>query len=367
MLKVQPVAAACRVAKQHFHFTPVPRLHHRRPIELPGLGEFLEDALLVMLVAVEHQQVLPGVDVHYFGQSVQLGLVNGYDIAFIVVHRTVGHLKQLSCDSGGGIALNGVGHLEQLLVVLGVQLLKAGLLLQQGDDLLLLQLVIGLSGLPIHGDRDGVVNDGRQLQPVLRAHAQAQVFQLPVDGLLGTHAQPPLIHDVAFVSAGGEVAHPVVADPLAQPLAAVQQEDLGPQVKVAVWCGSAGQAPHHLAQGRYLLQGLEPLAVGVLETGQLVQHQSVEGPLAFELLQQPDHIVPAQHIDVGRCLEGFDSLLLGARDHADPELLKLVPLGHFLLPDVLGHVLRGDDQHLVYVELIFHELPDDPQGRYGFT
>ena len=123
---------------------------------------------------------------------------------------------------GGGIGLNGGGHQLQLCDVSRVQLLDSCDVFQQRYDLVLLESLVVLSGLLSHLYVDRVVDDGREGQPVLCAHAQAQATELSVDGLSCSYSQPPLVYDVALVRAHGEIAGAVVSDVLPETFAAVQ-------------------------------------------------------------------------------------------------------------------------------------------------
>lgn len=94
--RFSPCPGAGRMAEEQRDLPGVPVRHVGGSPQLPGLGEALEDAGLVVLVGVEDQQVLPLIGLHQLGEGGQLLLMDGDDRAVVIVDGTVRHLEELS-------------------------------------------------------------------------------------------------------------------------------------------------------------------------------------------------------------------------------------------------------------------------------
>ena len=331
------------MTEEHLDLSVVPVGHVSRGLHLPSLGEALKDAGFVVLIGIEDKQVLPLVGFHQLREGGQLLLVDGDDRAIVVIDRAVRHLEELPGENCRCIRLDSGGHLSQFIGLPGVQLPVSVSLLKERDHLLRLQLLIGLTGRGVHTDVDGIVKNGRQGQPVLGAHGETEVPEFPINGVLGTQPQTPLIDHVALMSTGGEVAHPVVPHPLPQPLASVQQVELGPEVQVSVGGWSSGKA-HHVAHSLDgLLQGLPSLCGSGLEGRQLIQDHHIIGEPAAQEIHKPDHVLPVDDVQIGRGADGSLSLLSGASDDTASNAHQVIPLLALLRPDVVGDILGCDD------------------------
>jgi hypothetical protein len=116
-----------------------------------------------------------------------------------------------------------------------------------------------------------------------------------------------------------------------------------------------------------LTQSLPPLGGVVLETGQLIEDDHVEGQHSIELVQKPYHVLPVDDVQVGVCVESLAALSGSARDDGALDGGSVIPLRAFLRPDILCYVFRGDDQSLTDGEVIPQVVGKDGEGNDGFT
>ena len=283
------------VAEQHGDFSAVPRLgvcdagEHRR------LGELLKDALLVVLVGVEDQQIVSRTCVGDLFESLELGVVDRDHVALVVVDRAVRHLKELTGQRRRHVSPDRGGHLVQRLGVVHVQLGVAVLLLQQRNDLVALKLLVPPPRLAIQLHADRVVHG---LGPVGVCNGQAQVAQLTVNRGLRPCAQFPLVDDVSLVRAHREVARAVFAHCAPEMPAPVQQVHLRPEVQISVRRGRAGQADHVAHLLDCLLDAAPALRALAFEAGELVDDDHVIRQHALQLIHEPHKVVPPDDVQI---------------------------------------------------------------------
>ena len=132
------------------------------------------------------------------------------------------------------------------------------------QQVVLLQLLVGRLGRLVQHHRDVVDDLLWQSQVVGGFEAQDDVLDTTLHRFGG-----PVLWLVAVLG-GPEVVLAVVGDVPAQPLALIQQVDLGPEVQQAVGPRRAGQLHHFVHSGPHGFQGFEPLGCVVLEAGRFV-------------------------------------------------------------------------------------------------
>ena len=295
-------------------------------VTVDGVTRPLPQPVTVMLEGVEHQSVLPVELLHQLHKSVDFAVMDMDGVPVPVVNCPVAKLQELVRQDAGALGRYGVFvHLQQQVR---------------------LQLGIGFLGRSVECHRNVVMYDVRQGEVVAGLHADADV----ADGSLN-HLEAALLRVVAedgrAVSlAGNEVPGAICAQRPAQPYTAVQQVNLRPQVFKAVAGWSAGQLHDSANPAADQPQGLEPLALGVLEARTLVQHHHVERPRIFEVLDQPRHVLAVYHVGVCRRCQCSQPLLDRTENWHDPHHLQLVPLRGLRSPRGLGHLLRRDDERL---------------------
>ena len=321
--------------QQHINLSVVPGLlilHgfvDPHPEVLAVLFQRLQDAVTVMLVAVESQAVLSVQLLQQLQIGLQLAVMDRHDVTIIAIHSTVAHLQEFSHKNGGR------GGGDDILVHLQQQVT--------------LKLVIGPAGFGIQQHRHLMLDEVRQLQVVLRFHGDADVRNgiqhsalRTVFGLVGKNlCAAPLVRVKITLTVG--------AQGLPQALSAVQQVNLCPQVNEALRGRRAGQQDHPLDETPHPPHGFPALALAVLKAGALIKHHHVKGPGLFVVVHQPLHIFPVDDIDVRRSVEGFDALGGAAQHHRGAEVLEVVPLGGLLAPGGLCHLFGSHYQDLLHL------------------
>ena len=141
---------------------------------------------------------------------------------------------------------------------------------------LVVQLPLGCGHFHLVIDK----NTLRHLQIVHGLHGYRDVGDTLVDlflcsrsGNVGEHHTGGGVHGASL-----EIALPESSDKPAQPLPAVQDANLGPEVHETIGCGCAGQADPAFDKRAHLPQPLEPLALIILERRKLVDYHAVEVP-----------------------------------------------------------------------------------------
>ena len=209
-----------------------------------------------------------------------------------------------------------------------------------------LKLCVGFCRRSVKSYRHIVHQHIRQGQVVRCFHADADV----ADGLLN-HLETAVLWRViencrAVSPAGDEVFVPISAEGLAQPCAAVQEINLRPQILKPVAGRSTRQLHDALYSAAHQLQGFEPLALGVLETGTFIQYHHVKRPRIFEMLDQPLHVLTIHHIDIRRRSQSTDTLLRCTENRNDPHHFQVLPLLRLRSPRGLRNLFRCDDEGL---------------------
>ena len=109
-------------------------------------------------------------------------------------------------------------------------------------------------------------------------------------------------------------------------------------------------------------ESLPPLRLCRLETAQLVDDHDREGPLAAQIIHQPDDVLPVDDVDVRRGGQSLLPLLGGSHDAGDAQVVQVLPLGRLLAPGVLRHALRSDDQDRPRLQAVVEQQVDGGQG-----
>ena len=329
-LKVQPVAAARRVGKQHVNLAVVPigLILCLRVDTHPQVRpcQSCQQPVTVMLEGVEHQSVLPVQLLNQLHEGVDFAVVNLNSVPVLIVDGPVAKLQEFVRQDAGALGCDGVFvHLQQ----------------QVG-----LQLGVGFLSRCIEGHRNVVMYHIRQGEVVAGLHADADVADRPLYHLEAALFRVVAENGRAVPLAGYEVPVTICAQRPTQPHTAVQQINLRPQVFKAVAGRGAGQLHNPVNPAADQPQGFEPLALAVLETAALVQHHHVERPRIFEVLDQPRHVLPVYHIDIRRRSQGSHPLLGRTENWHDAQHLQLVPFLGLRRPRGLGHLLRRYDEWL---------------------
>ena len=145
--------------QQHVHLSAVPGVLILHALVDPhpqlGLGQALQDAVPVVLVAVECQSGLPVNALQQLHVGLQLAVMHRHDLALAAVHRPVAELQEFPGEDPGGASGDDVFvNLQQQVT---------------------LKLLIGLFGLAVQQDGDLMGDVFRQLQVVLRFHGDANI------------------------------------------------------------------------------------------------------------------------------------------------------------------------------------------------
>ena len=231
-----------------------------------------------MLKLIEHQHRL--VDLfHGFKECLHLAVMQFMHLALLVIYRTVTQLQELPGQHTRRSRCHPVifRHLEQLFP---------------------LQRVIGLLGrfIKLHGDL--LCDAVRQFQIVRRFHADTDIRYLAEYHLIRAGFQLVAPHLITVALVRQEIHIPVNTDRPAQPLPAIKQEYLAPEVSQPMRGRGSGQFNQPLDFRPYRFQGSEPLRFGVFETGGFIQHHTVKRPLQTNLFHQPLHVVPVDHVNI---------------------------------------------------------------------
>ena len=201
---------------------------------------------------------------------------------------------------------------------------------------------------PVHGQL-------RHFQVIRGLHGNADVADQLIDLLLRALPQLIRVHDLPVPLIRHKELFPVVGHEPTKALPHVQQVHLRPQVDQGIGRGRAGQPDHPAAQGAHLFERLEPLCLGQLEGGQLVNHQRVKAPCG--MLHQPADIFPVDDIDHGFPGKRRPALLFAAHHQRVGQPLQMFPLGNLPRPCVLGHALGSNHQHTAHIKAVQQQIP----------
>ncbi len=201
----------------------------------------LRNAGTVMLEPVRDQHWLPVCRLNQILQHFQLPAVNHAGFLVLVIYSAVAHLEQLIGQRCR------IGRID-------VAILKR-------DNQILLQLVVQLPFLTIHLDLMVHIETLRHLQVVDRLHGNGDIGYPFVDLLLGARSRNVGEYDTCcrIHRAGFEIGIPKAADETSQPLPAIQDTNLRPQVHQAVRCWCTCQSDPALHKWTYLPEVLESL------------------------------------------------------------------------------------------------------------
>lgn len=124
------------------------------------------------------------------------------------------------------------------------------------------------------------------------------------------------------------------------------------EVFVAVAGRSAGQARGPVELVRDLAKRLDPVRAGVLHLADLVPDNPVKrhrtillDEIGLKRLGHPAKVLIVDHVDVSRAQQRPGALVLGAHDHAELQVLGVLPLHRLLPPDQPDDADRGHNDY----------------------
>lgn len=116
-------------------------------------------------------------------------------------------------------------------------------------------------------DRDVLVGSCGELQVVGGAHADGNIGDVVVDGLVRAGPEVPVVDDGAVAPAGCEVLVAVVGDVFAEALAVVDESEWCPDVQQGFGGGRAGKAHDAVYLWADFLEGFEAFGLWIFEAG----------------------------------------------------------------------------------------------------
>ena len=174
-------------------------------------------------------------------QHFQLSAVNGPCFTILVIHSAVAHLQEF-IGQGGSIGSIDISILQR-------------------DNQIMLELVIQLSLRFRHLHLMAHIDALRYIQIIQCFHRDRHVGDLLVDlffrsraGNVGEHHACRWVHRTRL-----KICVPIPTDETAQPLPAVQDTDLCPQIHKAIGCRCAGQSDPAFYKRAYFPQPFKPL------------------------------------------------------------------------------------------------------------
>ena len=180
-------------------------------------------------------------------QHLQFSLMNQAHITVLIVNSSVTHLQEL------------IGKRSRIRCI--------DVPVFQWNNQVGFHQIINILLCLAHLDFMGNTHIFRHLQIIQCLHADGDIADLPVDLFFRTRSDRILIHNpcVRVHRAGTEIRFTIPTDKPAQPLAAVQNPDLRPQIHEAIGSRCACQANPALYIWTNLPQPFETLGLIVLE------------------------------------------------------------------------------------------------------
>ena len=198
-------------------------------------------------------------------------------------------------------------------------------------------------------------------------HGDGDIGYLLINGILRIWQRLVAVDDLPVALVRLKVVGAVSGDEASQPLTHIQDAELCPQIHQTVGSRSAGQPYDAVYLGPDLQHCFEPLCVVVLERGQLVYHDHVEGKRNAAFLNKPLDILTVDDVNVSRSRQGSFALRFGADSHGADEVLQVIPLIYFRCPCVPRHSQRCNHQHLVNLEAVEQQVVDCCKGDARFS
>lgn len=164
-----------------------------------------------------------------------------------------------------------------------------------------------------------------------------------------------------------EIHLPKSGDSPPQTDTAVQQIQLCPQILNAVRCRCAGQFDQPLHMRSDPRQRFESFCLAGFETAAFVDNDHVKRPCVFEIIHQPDDILPIRDVDICRTARCTDPLLCAAQNHGEPQVPQMIPLRRLCVPCSFGNFLRGNDQAPAHLQPIIDQLLYGGQCDHRFS
>ena len=171
-------------------------------------------------------------------------------------------------------------------------------------------------------------------------HGNGDVGNLPVDGVLRIRQRLVGIDNLTVPLIRLKVVGAVLGDEPPQPLTHVQDAELSPQIHQTAPGGSTGQPNDTVDLWTDFQESFEPLCAVVLERGQLVYYDHVEGERNAAFFNEPLDIFSVDDVNVSGSCKCSTAFSFGADSHGADEVLQMIPLIDFRCPCVPCHPQR---------------------------
>ena len=300
----------------------------------------------IVLIAVQHEQRLAVRRFDEILQRIQLLIVNHADVVKLVVHRAVGQLQELSRERRG--------------------VYRKHIAVRVGQKHVALHLAVQFLFARRERKLDHVVDPLRHLQMVCCAHGHADVIQLFINLFFRTRLQLVLIGQPTV--RGRKVHVKVAAQRPSQPLTAIQQEYLRPQILQSVRRGRAGQPDYARKLIEHLLERQKAFGTAVLERRKLVDHQHVKGhsPTGV-MLHQPFDVLAVDDVQFRLAGQRGNALLRRAENALYPKPFQMLPLGKLCNPCIPRHAQRRNNKNTAHLEAVVQQMRDGRKCDHRFS
>ena len=152
-----------------------------------------------------------------------------------------------------------------------------------------------------------------------------------------------------------------------EPLTAIQEIKLTPQVHQTVGRGRPGQKHDTPDQRPHLTQRTEPLRRRIFKAARLIDHDHVKRPFVAVVPDQPFDDIAIDHVDVRVIMQCCLPVLLVANSDGNPQMACMLPQLALITPGAQRHAQRCNHQHLLHRETVVHQLINRRQRRYRLT
>lgn len=337
------MARGCGVDEGDGDVAGVPVFEILLSVEYARARDGVEDAVALVLEPVaDEYRVALGL-VNEFSERLDLLIVDGdVVITGFVVDGAAGELLQLQRQGGC------VGGVDGVIV--------------EVQDKVTFECVDVLASLGWELDGDVLVGGLWQLEVVGGAHADGDVGNVVVDGLVRAGAEVPVVDDGAVAPAWCEVLVTVVGDVFAEALAVVDESERRPDIQQGIGGWGAGKAHDAVYLRANFLEGFEAFRLRVFKAREFVDDDHVVGPAVTVVLHKPGNVFSTDGVDVGLSAGGGFALFCGSDDGADGEAGQVVPFVEFCGPCVAGDSDGCDDENLLGFEAVADEVVDGGEG-----
>ena len=105
----------------------------------------------------------------------------------------------------------------------------------------------------------------------------------------------------------------------------------------------------------------------VLEGGQFVNHDHIEGERDAAFLNKPLNIFTVDNINIGGSHQGSFAFCFCADSHGADEVLEVIPLIDFSRPCIPCHTQRCNHQNPMNLKAVKQKVVDDREGDARFA